>query len=187
MKIYTKAGDQGSTTLFGGQKVSKTHLRIETYGTLDELNAHMGLVLTDERLPSMLRNACFVIQNELFQLGAELATPSGKTSGIALIGASQVEFLERSIDEMEASLPPLRTFILPGGSVSSTRLHIARTVARQAKRAAVTLTKAKPIRPKIVQYLNRLSDFLFVAARFANAAAKINDLPWNPPRQSPGA
>ncbi|MGZ3699981.1 MAG: cob(I)yrinic acid a,c-diamide adenosyltransferase [Bdellovibrionota bacterium] len=181
MKIYTKKGDAGETSLYGGTKVSKDDLRIRTYGTLDELNASLGLVLAETGVPAELAGRLLRVQGELFQLGAELATPRGKSTTTRLIELPEVERLENEIDAMEASLEPLKTFILPGGSRLSALLHLARTVSRRAERELVTLHRAETQRPAVLQYVNRLSDYLFVTARAANHAAKTADVPWHAP------
>lgn len=175
MKIYTKKGDQGETGLFGGDRVPKDHLRIRAYGTLDELNAALGLISGDSRIRR--------IQGEIFQLGAELATPRGKTASVALVDAAEVGALEAEIDAMEKQLPPLTHFILPGGTPDAAHLHVARTICRRAEREIVILHRAEPLRPVLLEYVNRLSDYLFVAARAANRAAKVDDVPWIAPKR----
>jgi cob(I)alamin adenosyltransferase len=183
MKIYTKKGDAGETGLFGGERVRKDHLRIRVYGTFDELNAVLGLALAEPGADG-LRERLARVQSELFQLGAELATPPGKNAGIALVGDADVERLEREIDAMEAGLAPLKTFILPGGSRLSAALHLARTVSRRAERELVVLHRDEPVRPEVLRYVNRLSDYLFVSAREANRAGGVEDVPWVAPRSS---
>jgi cob(I)alamin adenosyltransferase len=183
MKIYTKKGDAGETGLFGNVRVPKDDLRIETYGTFDELNSFLGLTLTEPTLPPSLQSTLKQIQNELFQLGSELATPRGKDSGIQLVEMTSVEKMEAEIDQMETELPALKTFILPGGTKSSAYLHLARTVCRRAERELVTLNRGEPLRPDVLKYVNRLSDYLFVAARFANLKAKQDDVPWIAPHK----
>lgn len=184
MKIYTKGGDQGQTGLFGGQRVPKDHLRLHTYGTFDELNATIGLVLAENAFPGegLVRTGLARIQNELFQLGAELATPPGKAVSMRLIESADILRLEGEIDAMESNLKPLKTFILPGGSKVSAFLHLCRTVCRRAERELVVLHRSEPVRPEVLGYVNRLSDYLFVAARFTNAQAGIADIPWTPPQ-----
>jgi cob(I)alamin adenosyltransferase len=182
VKIYTKKGDAGETGLFGGARVPKDDLRIRTYGTIDELNACLGWTLATGPLASPLGERILRIQSELFQLGAELATPHGKSSGIRLLGAAETERLEAEIDEMEAALPPLKTFVLPGGAVASAQLHLARTVIRRAERELISLHRAEPHRAEVLQYVNRLSDYLFVAARWANARSGVADVPWVSPK-----
>jgi cob(I)alamin adenosyltransferase len=181
MKIYTKKGDAGETGLFGGSRVPKDDLRIRVYGSLDELNAVLGVCLTGKDVPEKLRERLVRTQAELFQLGAELATPRGKALPIAALDDPETETMEREIDAMEKELPPLKTFILPGGTKVSAELHLARTVSRRAERELVTLNRAEPQRPAVLRYVNRLSDYLFVCARYANLKAGTQDLPWNPP------
>lgn len=169
-KIYTRTGDGGSTRLATGEPVSKASLRVEAYGAVDETNACLGLArlhtATDPELDAMLAR----IQNELFDLGADLAAPprADETNTLRMV-ASQVVRLEHEIDSMNAALPPLASFILPGGTPVAAHLHLARTVARRAERIAVALVEAgETVGPEAMRYLNRLSDFLFVAARHAN-------------------
>lgn len=169
-KIYTRTGDAGATRLATGQQVSKSALRVETYGAVDEANACVGLArlhtASDPDFDAMLAR----VQNELFDLGADLATPPrpDETHALRMLD-SQVERLEREIDAMNADLPPLASFILPGGTPAAAHLHLARTVARRAERVAVALTESgENVSPAAMKYLNRLSDFLFVAARHAN-------------------
>ncbi len=181
MKIYTKKGDDGETGLFGNIRVAKDDLRLHSYGTLDELNACLGLVLCEVDLPGELRKDLVRIQGELFQMGAELATPRGKTIGIRLISAVETETLEREIDEMDLSLAPLKSFILPGGSRCSSLMHLARTVSRRAEREVTSLHRAEPQRPELMRYMNRLSDYLFIAARFVNQAHSVSDVAWIAP------
>lgn len=169
-KIYTRTGDGGSTRLATGEPVSKASLRVEAYGAVDEANACLGLArlhtATDPELDAMLAR----VQNELFDLGADLAAPprDDETNTLRMV-ASQVARLEHEIDAMNAALPPLASFILPGGTPAAAHLHLARTVARRAERIAVALVEAgEAVGPEAMRYLNRLSDFLFVAARHAN-------------------
>ena len=179
-KIYTKTGDSGETGLFGGPRVKKDSARIEAYGTVDELNAVLGLART-EALPTEVDEALARIQNVLFEIGAELATPNPAAHGIQTVGATHIAALETWIDHHESQLPPLKTFILPGGSRGAGYLHLARTVCRRAERRLVTLL-AQPqqrVSTQLVIYLNRLSDLLFVLARATNAAAQQPDVPWH--------
>jgi cob(I)alamin adenosyltransferase len=182
MKIYTKTGDRGDTGLFGGPRVSKDAPRIEAYGTVDELNSVLGLVRTLLE-PGDVDALVERIQNELFSLGAQLATPNPTAHQTALIGSSQIAALEMAIDRYEAGLEPLRQFILPGGTPTAAQLHLARTVCRRAERRLVTLVSAsaEPIAEELVIYLNRLSDLLFVLAREVNRAAGQVDVPWSKP------
>jgi cob(I)alamin adenosyltransferase len=181
MKIYTKKGDSGETGLFGGERVPKDHLRIRTYGTLDELNSVLGLALAEEGLSAALRKGLSRVQGELFQLGAELATPRGKSVPSGLIQEHEILSLEQEIDSMERQLPPLQSFILPGGSRVAAQLHVGRTVVRRAERELVVLNRAEPLREPVLRYVNRLSDYLFVAARYANHEAGVADVPWVAP------
>jgi len=178
-RIYTKTGDDGSTGLFGGQRVRKNSSRIEAYGTVDELNAVIGMVLTDP-LPDDLRADLEATSAHLFVLGADLATPLDPPPSyhIPRIGEEHVQGLERRIDRLEIGLTPLKTFILPGGAASAATLHLARTVCRRAERAAITLADTDEIGDYVIRYLNRMSDWLFVSARHANAWAGIEDTPW---------
>lgn len=178
MKIYTKRGDQGETSLYGGARVPKDDLRIRTYGGLDEMNSIIGLSLAEGQLSSGIQTSLTRIQSELFQLGAELATQRKKVSGTKLIDSSQVSALELEIDEMEKDLPALKTFILPGGSKAAATIHLARAVCRRAERELITLNRAEPLRPTVLQYINRLSDYLFVVARYINFLDKRADTPW---------
>lgn len=178
MKIYTKGGDLGETGLFGGVRVPKDDLRVRVYGTLDELNASVGVILSESGLPEEVLLSLTRVQNELFQLGAELATPRGKVVSTALIGENQVSLLETEIDSMEAKLAPLKAFILPGGSRAAALGHVARTVSRRAERELVTLHRAEPVRPLVLKYLNRLSDYFFVTARYLNHSLGVQDIPW---------
>jgi cob(I)alamin adenosyltransferase len=176
-KIYTRTGDGGSAGLVDGSRVSKSSLRMTAIGEVDEANAAIGVALAalDEgEVADRLRR----IQNELFDLGADIATP-GEVEGALRIVGSQVERLERDIDGMNAALDPLTSFILPSGSAAVSALHLARTVARRAERAAVALHEKEPLNPQLLAYLNRLSDHLFVAARFV-AAREGGDVLWQP-------
>ena len=172
MKIYTKTGDAGETGLFAGARVRKDDVRIEAYGTVDELNAAIGLARS-EGLPPEIEQTLERVQSELFSVGAELATPDPVKHGMALIGDAQIHKLEAAIDHLEAGLPPLKQFILPAGSRGGAFLHLARGICRRAERRVVTLanTSETAISPTLVTYLNRLGDYLFVAARFANQEA----------------
>ena len=182
MKIYTKTGDAGETGLFAGPRVRKDNPRIEAYGAVDELNAVLGLARC-ETLPREVEVVVIRVQSELFSVGAELATPEPEKHGTALIGDDHVRALEQAIDEMESKLPALKQFILPVGSRGAATLHVARGVCRRAERRVVTLAEndSPVISPRIIRYLNRLGDYLFVAARFANQAAGVTETPWRRP------
>lgn len=187
MKIYTKTGDAGQTGLFAGGRVSKDHARINAYGTVDELNAFLGVARTEcaeaadiqANLPT-LAPLLATLQNELFDLGAELASPNPAETRVPRVGEAQVAALEQAIDTYDAELPPLKTFILPGGTRTAAALHVARTVCRRAERAVVHLANLpdEHVSPLAIAYLNRLSDLLFVLARAANAAAGRDDVQW---------
>jgi cob(I)alamin adenosyltransferase len=169
-RIYTKTGDDGTTGLIGGTRVSKNDLRIEAYGSIDELNAVLGIVATFP-LPERTRQILLRVQDDLFTIGAELALPFGMDRsewGIPGIGSDDIEALESEIDACQAAMLPLRRFILPGGSAAGAQLHFARTVARRAERRCVALAHTENVDAQIVRYLNRLSDLCFVLARFVN-------------------
>jgi cob(I)alamin adenosyltransferase len=176
-KIYTRTGDGGSAGLVDGSRVSKSSLRMAAIGEVDEANACIGVAIAAFR-PGEITDKLLAIQNDMFDLGADVATP-GQVEGALRIVASQVERLEREIDGMNADLPPLTSFILPSGSAGVSALHLARAVARRAERAAVALNEAEPLNPQLLAYLNRLSDHLFVAARFV-AASDGGDVLWKP-------
>ncbi|PIQ25299.1 ATP:cob(I)alamin adenosyltransferase [bacterium (Candidatus Blackallbacteria) CG17_big_fil_post_rev_8_21_14_2_50_48_46] len=178
MKIYTRTGDTGETGLWGGRRVSKHDLRIQAYGSVDECNALLGLAICEA--PESLKPLLIDLQNQLFVLGADLASPEA-SEHIPRIQAEQVSALEKAIDAAEADLPPLTQFILPGGSKAAAGLHLARTVARRAEREVVALMQAEAINPHALTWLNRLSDLLFVMARSANHLAQISDIPWQKP------
>jgi cob(I)alamin adenosyltransferase len=180
MKIYTKTGDEGETGLFGAPRVRKDAPRIEAYGTVDELNACLGAVRA-EPLAADLDELLMQVQHELFDLGAELATPDTAKRSLPGLGPKQIEALEQAIDRYEEALPPLQQFILPGGCQAAAALHVARTVCRRAERRLVTLAAQEPISPTLVVYLNRLGDLLFVLARVANQRAGRPDTPWQKP------
>ena len=187
MKIYTKTGDKGTTGLFGGTRVPKYDLRIEAYGTVDELNSYIGLV-KDQNSNLELKNELIQIQNDLFTLGAMLATPQEKEQlkngkerlNIPKVDNSNTEFLESSIDLMNQELPAMTNFILPGGHTTVSYCHIARCVCRRAERLCVQLNDETNINPSILIYLNRLSDYLFVLARKLTYELNIDEIPWIP-------
>ncbi|MFT4605145.1 MAG: cob(I)alamin adenosyltransferase [Rhodothermales bacterium] len=179
MKVYTKTGDDGTTGLFGGARVRKDNARIEAYGTVDEANAFVGLARCEgptDGLTDMLER----IQGELFVVGADLATPATAKPSVPRVSAVEITALENDIDSLEADLAPLKTFVLPGGTRRAAALHAARTVCRRAERGVVTAMTTETIDPQVAIYMNRLSDFLFVAARWANHAEGVQDTPWMP-------
>lgn len=181
-KIYTKTGDKGKTSLIGGTKVSKSHPRIESYGTVDELNSHIGLVsdlITDDLGKTALRE----VQDRLFTIGSLLACDPDKESGLKLPGLKEtdVRFLESEIDRMNESLEEMKTFILPAGHVSVSSIHIARCVCRRAERTCVFLNESRQeLDNIIIIYLNRLSDYLFMLARYTAHLLGVSDVPWKP-------
>ncbi len=180
MKIYTKKGDGGTTSLFGGERVDKDSLRIEAYGTVDELNSQLGVVRSLQPAKVLLE-ILEQLQNDLFVLGADLATPNdtGK-KGIKRIGLHHAEALEKHIDRLDVELEPLSSFVLPAGGRVAAALHVARTVCRRAERSVVRLKKDGNIGDAPVVYLNRLSDLLFVMARYANKLDGVAETPWQP-------
>ena len=182
MKIYTRTGDGGETGLMGGARVSKHDPRVEAYGTVDETNAALGLARSLGP-PVAVESALERLQAHLFQLGAELAcTPSRQPpSGMSLLGDEDVAWVERVIDENQAHVEPLRSFILPTGIPAAAALHVARTVCRRAERRVTALAADEAVRRVVVVYLNRLADLLFVLARRCNAEAEVADAPWKPP------
>ncbi|MBY6275297.1 cob(I)yrinic acid a,c-diamide adenosyltransferase [Symbiobacterium thermophilum] len=184
MRIYTRTGDKGDTSLRWGERVPKNALRVEVYGTVDEANAHVGMAVAMMEGPAFaaVRDVLLRVQNELFYVGADLATPPNRDRGEQpRITQASVDALEADIDRLEAGLPPLRNFVLPGGSAPAAALHVARTVVRRAERLLVSLMQQEPVDPALLRYLNRLSDLLFVAARAANQAAGHGDalVDWN--------
>lgn len=185
MKIYTKTGDSGETSLFGGKRVKKYDLRIESYGTIDELNSHIGLI-RDQKIDEVTFISLIKIQKELFSIGAMLATPpekeklkSGKNRlQSPIIGIDEISFLEMEIDNMESTLEPMTNFILPGGHPSVSICHIARSVCRRAERIMVQLNEIEGVETNILTYINRLSDYLFVLARKLSMVNGAQEIPW---------
>lgn len=186
MKIYTKTGDKGTTALYGGNRVSKASARVESYGNIDELNSFIGLAkseITDEKVLNQLKK----IQFDLFTLGSESATPTdkltlanGKSRLTLMISETEIEELENWMDEYETQLEPLQYFILPGGGKSATALHVCRTVCRRAERSLVLINESEEVRPELIKYLNRLSDYLFVLARYVSKLNEEKEEYWNP-------
>lgn len=177
MKIYTRTGDAGETGLVGGRRVQKDHARVHAYGEVDELNSCLGvcrLYADPDAIDADLER----LQSLLFDLGAELATPRESPYYSPVLSASEVEWLERGIDRMQQNLEPLRNFIVPGGVALGAFLHLARTVCRRAERSVLAFSRVEPVRPEVLEFLNRLSDWLFVAARFANQQAGQHDVIW---------
>ena len=184
MKIYTKTGDAGSTSLFGGKRVSKSDPRIHAYGTVDELNSWMGL-LRDQEVNRDRHVLLTGIQNNLFVMGSMLAAEPGNDKiRIPHLKEEDILVLERTIDAMELVLPPMKNFILPGGHPSVSYCHVARTVCRRAERLTIELSATEPTDPIVVKYLNRLSDFLFVLSRKMSQELHVEETPWRPADKS---
>ena len=190
MKIYTKTGDKGNTSLFGGSRVPKHHLRIEAYGTVDELNSYIGLV-RDQKIDKHSIQILLKIQQELFTLGAMLATPPEKEMlkngkerlNIDKTSTKAIALLENEIDHINKTLPPMTHFVLPGGHSTVSYCHIARCVCRRAERTATQLSDESTVNPQILVYLNRLSDYLFVLARKLTIDNKALEIPWIPEKK----
>ncbi|CAI8224906.1 MAG: Cob(I)yrinic acid a,c-diamide adenosyltransferase [Flavobacteriaceae bacterium] len=187
MKIYTKTGDTGTTSLYGGTRVAKHHIRIESYGTVDELNSHIGLI-RDQEIDPDIKQILIAIQDKLFTLGAILATPPGKETlkngkdrlNIPKILEQDITMLETQIDKMNESLPQMTHFVLPGGHTTVSYCHIARCVCRRAERVTTLLNQQQGIDPRVLKYLNRLSDYLFVVARKLSYDLKADEVKWIP-------
>jgi cob(I)alamin adenosyltransferase len=176
-KIYTKTGDTGETGLFGGRRLPKSHLRIDAYGTVDELNSYVGMlrdVIENESFRKILKE----VQDRLFTIGANLAMDPAKKLDPPDINPSDIQLLENQIDEMEKGLPPLKNFILPGGHTTVSFCHIARTVSRRAERLVVGLHLTEPVEPLVIQYLNRLSDYLFMLGRRLAMDLGVEEVKW---------
>lgn len=187
MKVYTKTGDAGTTSLFGGTRVPKHHIRIESYGTVDELNSYIGLI-RDQDINDLYKNVLIEVQDRLFTVGAILATPPEKETlkngqprlqNLGIV-ESDIEFLENEIDTMEEALPPMTHFVLPGGHTTVSYCHIARCVCRRAERLAVHLNEIEPTDEFVIKYLNRLSDYLFVLARKLSKDLNADEVKWIP-------
>jgi cob(I)alamin adenosyltransferase len=178
-RIYTRAGDKGETSLGDGSRVPKLDCRIGAFGTVDELNSALGVVLAEPGLPERLREPLARIQNDLFDVGADLSVPFGIGDRLR-VEQRQIEWLEQLCDELNADLPELKSFVLPGGTAAAARLHVARTTCRRAERDALTANEEHGINALVLAYLNRLSDFLFIAARWANADAGRDEPLWKP-------
>lgn len=191
MKIYTKTGDTGTTALFGGTRVKKYNARIESYGTVDELNSYIGLI-KDQEISKEAKESLLKIQNELFTLGAMLATPPDKETlksgkerlNIPKVDDEAILFLENEIDKMDLELPQMTHFILPGGHQAVSFCHVARCVCRRAERLSVELNDQEAINDAILKYLNRLSDYLFVLARMLSKDLSVAEIKWIPKKNS---
>jgi len=187
MKLYTKAGDDGGTALFGGERVMKDDARVQAYGAIDEANAAIGVAAAAPDLPVMLKDTLAELMSDLFDVGAELATPPQKDQAlkkalVTRIDAARTASLEALIDDATARVPPLAAFVLPTGGEASARLHLARTVVRRAEREVVSLRRSAEVRDELVHYLNRLSDLLFALARLAAHSNGHGDVPWRAQR-----
>jgi len=187
MKIYTKTGDRGETGLFGGGRVAKDHIRVDAYGEVDELNSTLGLAIVhvESEGETEMADGLRQIQADLFTIGANLATPAPEDGGrenpyIPALDPARAAALEAWIDAADAELPPLTSFVLPGGSGAAAMLHLGRTVCRRAERRVVTLSHQATVSEAIVVYLNRLSDLLFTLARLVNHRVGVDDVPWVP-------
>ncbi|MBK9735541.1 MAG: cob(I)yrinic acid a,c-diamide adenosyltransferase [Saprospiraceae bacterium] len=177
MKIYTKTGDEGTTSLFGGKRIHKDDIRIEAYGTVDELNSFIGLLLTSVSDEDQIQ-ILIVIQNRLFTIGSNLASDPEKQMITPDISEEDVQLLEKSMDNMDYDLAPLKNFILPGGSLSVSYAHICRTICRRAERRVVTLNRESPVDQYIEIYLNRLSDYFFVLSRWLAHIENVKEIIW---------
>ncbi|RMG80132.1 MAG: cob(I)yrinic acid a,c-diamide adenosyltransferase [Bacteroidetes bacterium] len=178
-KIYTKTGDSGSTGLFGGKRLPKSDIRIEAYGTVDELNAFVGLV-RDDCADEHIRGVLETVQNRLFTIGSNLASDPDKQTKVPDLLESDIELLEKEIDQMNEVLPPLKNFILPGGHRQVSQCHIARCVCRRAERSVVRLSEGEEVAPVLIKYLNRLSDYLFVLSRKLGHDLGAPEIAWHP-------
>ena len=180
MKIYTKTGDQGTTALFGGKRVSKSDLRINAYGTIDELNSYIGL-LRDQEVNQKRKEVLIEIQDRLFTIGSILATEPGNTKvKIPSSTEADIHYLEKEIDSMDAELPPMKFFVLPGGHPSVSFGHVARTVCRRAERLVIELDAIENVEPLVIKYLNRLSDHLFMLCRKMSHELNAEEIAWKP-------
>lgn len=180
MKIYTKKGDSGETGLLGGTRVPKDHLRISAYGTMDELNSFIG-ALRASKDGKILEKELLIIQDNLFTMGSHLANDPDKSQfTLPELKEDGIEILEKSIDQMESQLPPLKNFLLPGDSPENALAHICRCVCRRAERETVSLSHQYPVNPVIIKFLNRLSDYLFVSARFISLKQGVQETLWKP-------
>lgn len=178
MKIYTKNGDKGFTSLFGGKSLSKDELRIECYGTVDELNSFVGN-LYDHIVFEEIKNHLFIIQNKLFNIGSLLACDPSQDFGLKGIALSDITLLENAIDEMDKKIPPLKNFILPSGHISVSSAHICRTVCRRSERRIVSLKNIEKVDENILVFINRLSDYFFVLARYLTVLLNVEEVKWD--------
>lgn len=179
--LYTGTGDAGQTSLVGGQRIDKDAVRLESYGTIDELNSHLGIVLSGENLSEADRGLLLEVQSRLFDIGGYLATDPASPYAEAMshpVGPEQIAALEQAIDRLDASVPAMKSFVLPGGCRQAAQAHVARTVCRRAERRIITLSRTEPVEHDTLTYLNRLSDYLFILARALNHTAGVPETPW---------
>ena len=180
MKIYTKTGDKWKTSLIGGSRVLKNHIRIETYGTVDELNSYIGLI-RDQLIDDDSKNSLIEIQDRLFTIGSSLASdPEKSTMKIPDLNEKDITFLEQEIDKMNETLPEMKSFILPGGHTTVSFCHIARCVCRRAERLTINLSETSFVAELVIKYLNRLSDYLFMLSRKLSQYLMVSEIPWKP-------
>lgn len=184
MKIYTKTGDQGMTGLYGGKRISKDDLRIEAYGTVDELNTFIGLLACSFKDDVQLLQLN-QIQILLFDIGSNLASDPDKNLPVTKVYVTDIETLEHQMDDMDRSLAPLKNFILPGGDIATSYAHVCRTICRRAERRVISLSKEAFVDPLIIQYLNRLSDYFFILSRYISTLHHVSEIPWIPRASKP--
>lgn len=177
--LYTRTGDRGTTSLVGGARAPKNSVRLEAYGTVDELNSWLGMVSADPAVPSALRGELQALMSMMFNLGGYLATPGATSAAASGLTESAVEGLEKAIDRLDAAVEPMHCFVLPGGSEAAAKAHVARTVCRRAERRMLDLDEAEGLDPVAIALVNRLSDYLFALARYLNAMAGVQDTPWD--------
>jgi len=180
-KIYTKTGDSGQTSLFGGKRIAKHHIRIEAYGSTDELNAHIGLLLQYD-LNEGTRQQLIDVQHKLFNIGSLLATDPAKNAPIQEIQIESIQTMEQWIDQMDEHLPELKNFILPGGSLGAAQAHVCRVVCRRAERVVVALNELEGVNQQLLSYLNRLSDYFFMLSRYLTAESGGTETIWQSPK-----
>lgn len=180
--LYTRTGDNGTTSLVGGERISKTSMRLEAYGTLDEFSSFVGVVLSEPSCPEFLRQQLLKVQNSLFDVGCYLATSVEKGTSPACSGLcdDSISEIEDWIDVLDAQTPKIRAFVLPGGSMPAAHCHVARAVCRRAERCILKLSAEEYVDPMVLRWINRLSDYLFIAARYLNHEAGIDEIIWQP-------
>lgn len=180
--IYTGTGDSGTTSLVGGVRAKKNDIRIEAYGSVDELNANLGVLATYGTLNSEAHDLIVYCQHKLMNIGGYLATPysASEHHDCPGLGIAAIDRIERAIDHLDENLPPIRTFVLPGGTGTAAQIHVCRTMCRRCERRIVTLAETTYIDPLVLKFVNRLSDFLFVFARYDNVFRQMDEVPWNP-------